>query len=172
MREGARLRIARVIAVASGLALVVGVIVLLVRDGDSTAGALADALREARPATPAWSGWTETNIGVGPACRRVLVADDQTERVQGLRQVSDLAPYDGMLFVQTRDTRVAFTMSGVPDALDITWYDARGRPVDSTTMTPCPGTDATCPTYSSKEPFRYTLERRGGEAEPGVLGSC
>jgi uncharacterized membrane protein (UPF0127 family) len=61
--------------------------------------------------------------------------------------------------------------------LVITFFDADGMPVDHTEMTPCPhGTDATCPEYSSRKRYRYTLERPANAAPSsgatGGLGPC
>jgi uncharacterized membrane protein (UPF0127 family) len=93
----------------------------------------------------------------------VLVASTETQRVQGLRGVRSLAPFEGMVFVFPRDTNARFTMADTPTPLDITFFSARGVPIDEVRMTPCPqGTDASCPEYASKDPYRYALERPAG----------
>ena len=107
---------------------------------------------------------------VGRHTLTVVVADDDTERIQGLRGRSDAAPYGGMLFVFPGETRSAFTMAGVPGPLDIGFYDASGKQVGRLLMKPCPnGTDASCPIYHIDQPFRYALETAGGRLPAGSL---
>ena len=68
----------------------------------------------------------------------MLVADTDTERHQGLREVSDLGVYDGMLFVFPEDVGSRFTMANTLMPLDIDWYTVDGTHVSSEEMTPCP----------------------------------
>ena len=68
-------------------------------------------------------------------------------------------------------------MADTPIPLDITFFSSDGSPVDSARMTPCPhGSDATCPEYAAKKPYRYALERPAGSASAsggsGALGAC
>jgi uncharacterized membrane protein (UPF0127 family) len=126
-----------------------------------------------RSAAAPFGNFGETRLALGDKCLRVLVAATEAQRVQGLRDVQSLAPYDGMVFVYARDTNVRFTMANTPLPLDISFFDADGKPVDRTQMTPCPtGTDATCPIYGSKGRFRYALERAAGAAGSGSLAAC
>lgn len=134
---------------------------------------LADALAGARPASGRFEGWTEARVALGERCLRVVLADQGAERGQGLRGVSDLSPYDGMVFVYPGDVETPFTMARVPVDLDITWYDAAGAPLDGTRMQACPdGTDETCPLYRSSRRFRLALETPAGGHGPGALGGC
>jgi len=115
----------------------------------------------------------ETRVALGARCMRLLVASTEHQRVQGLRDVRSLAPYDGMIFVYGSDTSARFTMANTPLPLDISFFDADGKPVDQTRMTPCPtGTDATCPVYASSRRFRFALERAAGAAGGGALVMC
>jgi len=136
--------------------------------------AVARALGATKPAARPFLGLNEARLGVGGRCLHVVIADEDSERVQGLRGLLDLGGYDGMLFVYGQDSTARFTMSGTPLALDIVWYDANGRPVSNTTMQPClDGTDSTCPVYASQGAYRYALETqagRGGGASS--LGTC
>ena len=136
---------------------------------DDSADASA-VLTGVEPASAPFRGMTEGTIEVGGRRLRVVVADDADERVQGLRRKSDAAPYDGMLFVFPSSTLVSFTMAGVPDALEIVFYDADGRVVDRLHMTPCAGTDASCPAYTPNGEFRYALETGAGVRYDGPLG--
>jgi uncharacterized membrane protein (UPF0127 family) len=125
------------------------------------------------PAGSPFAAFGETRLKLGDRCLRVLVAQTEGQRVQGLRDVRSLAPYDGMIFVYARDTNVRFTMANTPLPLDITFFDADGKPVDHTQMTPCPtGDDSTCPVYGSRPRFRYALERSAPASGGGALGTC
>jgi uncharacterized membrane protein (UPF0127 family) len=114
----------------------------------------------------------EARVSVGARCVRVLVASTLAQRVQGLRDVRSLAPYDGMIFVFPSDTTARFTMANTPMPLDIGWYASDGAPVDRTQMTPCAGTDRTCPAYASKKKYRYALETPAGGLGAGAIGAC
>jgi uncharacterized membrane protein (UPF0127 family) len=111
-------------------------------------------------------------VAVGGRCLRVVVADDQTERVQGLRQRRDLGPYDGMLFVFDAPSEVPFTMSRVPVELDIGFYSGSGVPVSRRRMMPCPRADADCPSYRAGGPFTEALETLAGQLPSGALSGC
>jgi uncharacterized membrane protein (UPF0127 family) len=86
----------------------------------------------------------------------VAVADDADERHRGLRQVANLGDLDGMLFVYDEDSTSTFGMHTVPIRLDIAWFDADGRLVDRTTMTPCP--EKPCASYEASDAYRYAVE--------------
>lgn len=183
-RPGPGLLLAAGAALVAGIALVVAW--AITRGGDGTppstdpdptaaSAAVASALAGARPAAAPFAdgGFGATEIGVGGRCLQVLVADDAAGRGQGLRDVTDLGPYDGMLFVQEADSTGPFTMAGTPLPLDVTWYDVAGRPVGHAAMQPCPeGSDATCPRYPPPGPYRYALEQPSGVASGGALGPC
>ena len=133
---------------------------------------LASALGDARPATEPFGGLTEVALAVGDDCVRLLVADEEAERGAGLRGVTDLGPYDGMLFVNEADVTSAYTMSGVTEPLDIGWYDAGGGLVSRTAMKPCPDGGPDCPLYSADGPYRFALETFEGGLPSGGLGGC
>jgi uncharacterized membrane protein (UPF0127 family) len=136
---------------------------------------LFDALQRASAAQAPWDdGWTEALISANERCLTVLVADTDNERHQGLRDVSDLGVYDGMLFVFPEDVSSRFTMANTLMPLDIDWYAVDGTHVSSEEMTPCPeGNDGNCPVYGATAPYRYALETpSGGGAAGGTLGGC
>ena len=156
---------------AAGAVLVVlGIFAFVVwqASGDDAADASA-VVTNVELARAPFAGLTAGTIEVGGEKLRVVVADDEGERVQGLRQKSDASPYDGMLFVFPSDGLVPFTMATVPDALEIVFFDASGRVVDRLRMTPCAGTDASCPGYTPRGPFRYALETGDGVVYHGSL---
>lgn len=169
----------RTAALAAGVILVSsGIVVLAGRalgggvSAAASGGAAATSaavVGDVGPATAPFTGLTSGTAKVGGRPVEVVVADSLGERVQGLRGRSDAAPYAGMLFVFPEDSTVAFTMAGVPDPLEIAFFDARGRRVDELRMEPCAGTDATCPIYESTKPYRYTLETAPGEMPTGRL---
>ena len=150
------------------IALVVGFVVWQSADhGESGTRAVIDGVGAARAP---FTGLTAGTITVGDKRLHVVVADDESERVQGLRQKVDASPYDGMLFEFPSDGVVSFTMAKVPAALEIVFFDRAGRVVDRMHMKPCPnGTDSTCPLYTPKGPFRYALETGDGVVYDGRL---
>lgn len=163
-------------------AVVLGVLLFACRRSGESAGSaagrlhgllLADALVGQRPAMDPLAGFGEAQVALGGRCSRVAVADEPGERTRGLRGVEGLGAYDGMLFVFPDDGAYRFTMAGTLIDLDIGFYDADGRLVDSEEMTPCrDGDDRSCPLYESRGPFRYALEMTGGALGSGGLSTC
>ncbi len=165
----ARIGIAGVVALGALAGMVALVTYSVTRPGDT--GKLSFAATTRAPAP--FAEFEEAHVAVGGRCLRVLVATTYTQRVQGLRDVRALAPYDGMLFVFPRDSGAKFTLAQTPLPLDIVWYDAGRAPVGSARMTPCAGTDSTCPAYAARRRYRYALETGPGtHAGAGALGPC
>jgi uncharacterized membrane protein (UPF0127 family) len=152
----------------------IGLIVLVVHAGSGDNGTGQLHFASTRPAVAPFEAFSEAHVAVGGNCVRVLVAATPSQRTQGLRGITSLDPYAGMLFVNAVDTNARYTMAGTPMPLTITFFDADGRPVDSTEMTPCPhGSDATCPEYASRKRYRFTLERpTSAPSTTGNLGPC
>jgi uncharacterized membrane protein (UPF0127 family) len=98
-----------------------------------------------------------------------VIADDDDERSEGLRRRETIGGYDGELFAYDETAEHIFTMSTVPVALDIGFYDVDGNLVNRFRMEPCAGTDAECPPYPSEEPFRFAVETLAGELPSGPL---
>jgi uncharacterized membrane protein (UPF0127 family) len=175
MTARARL-VAGVLVVVFGAGLLVLALVAIVRSNDAdvpVAASLRDALTRATPAQAPFTGLTETRVQAGDRCLRVAIADDETERADGLRgNTADLGPYDGMLFVSPADSSSAFTMSGVTDPLDIAWFGADGTRSDSARMVPCADSLEECPHYKPDESWRFALETPGGEMVGGNLTAC
>jgi uncharacterized membrane protein (UPF0127 family) len=132
-------------------------------------GPVSRAVAAARPASRPFPKLTETRVRVGRSTFEVVVADEGSERLQGLRKRRHLGEYDGMLFVFNGPTTTSFTMSTVPVPLEIAFYDTLGREVDRLHMEPCGGTDLTCPLYRSSAPFVYALETLNGKLPKGRL---
>jgi uncharacterized membrane protein (UPF0127 family) len=131
----------------------------LAAPASATKADLARAVARARAAHAPFQGLTQTKIRIGNQTLKVVVADGQAERVQGLRKRSTLGDYDGMLFAFGGPTQTGFTMSTVPVSLDIGFYKANGTNLDRFRMFPCAGSDATCPVYHADGgPFTYVVE--------------
>ncbi|HEV7527260.1 MAG TPA: DUF192 domain-containing protein [Acidimicrobiia bacterium] len=168
----ARVRIAAAAVVA--LVALAGMILVVVRIRSDQSGIGRLSFASTRPAAAPFDAFTETRLAVGSRCLRVLVASTPSQREQGLRRVRSLRPYDGMVFVEQHDSTGLYTMAHAFVPLVITFFTAKGAPVDEVRMVPCPnGTDATCPVYGAKKPYRYALERPVGSASAsGALGAC
>lgn len=89
---------------------------------------------------------------------RVAVADDQTERNEGLMDVTDLPQDAGMIFIFPDEQPRSFWMANTPLSLDIIYADADSNIVrihHSTT----PFSDKS---LSSDNPAKYVVETNGG----------
>ncbi len=164
------------VVVALAAVVVLVAIVLFVAGGDDEpaaqpSGPIAAALRDAEPAGEPFTDLTATQVRVGGRTMDVVLADESDERFQGLRTRDDIGPYDGMLFVFDAPTSTSFTMSTVPVALQIGFYDANGRLVDRLVMDPCDDVQSRCPLYSADGPFTYALETLEGDLPEGDLSS-
>ena len=162
-------------AIVVALGALAGMVLLVahIRSDESDVGRLA--FGSATPAAAPFQDFAQARVALGSRCIRVLVATTANQRVQGLRAVRSLGPYAGMLFAYPGDSTARFTMADTPMPLDITFFSARGAPVDDVAMVSCPhGTDATCPVYESRHPYRYALERPAGGSSTGSgpLGPC
>ena len=157
--------------VAIGAVTFVGVLASMLW-GPKPAPKLAVAIDNAEVASSPYTRFRAMDISVGKTCKRVLVASSETQRNQGLRNVTDLDPYAGMLFAFETDTAAQFTMANTKIPLDITFYDAQGKALTTRQMVPCPGTDASCPTYGPDQYYRYALETEQGQMPAGALSPC
>ena len=172
----ARTGAAVAMAVGVALASVGGAALLLDSSAPSSkssneafAPSVLDRTEGAEPADAPFPALTETDVLVGSTRLRIVVADDATERTRGLRERSNLGDYEGMLFVFDGPTASGFTMSTVPVALDIGFYDAAGRSVDRLRMEPSADSEAECPVYRASGPFRFALETLAGDWPRGRL---
>jgi uncharacterized membrane protein (UPF0127 family) len=170
-RPSARLRNRAVVAL---LALGAGLAGLglwrLVESYDAGRGsALSRSVADAGAASEPFEGLTEARVEVGGEPLRVVVADDDAERGEGLRRRRTLGAYDAMLFAYPAPVVTAFTMSTVPVRLDIAFYDARGRVVRRLLMEPCDGPEVECPSYRPTAEFMYALETLEGDLPNGRL---
>lgn len=85
----------------------------------------------------------------------LLHADTSDERIAGLREVTDLEGFHGMLFTQPEPAAATFVMTDTPLPLTLAWFDETGAYVGGTDMDPCAGPD--CPTYPTP-PILHAIE--------------
>jgi uncharacterized membrane protein (UPF0127 family) len=149
--------------------LAAALLTLVVGPASAASEPIRQAVEDAKPAKHPFRRLTAVQLGVGRQRLDVVIADDVDERTAGLRQRSDLGRYDAMLFAFEAPTSTAFTMSTVPVALDIGFYDANGKVVDRLRMEPCAGSESQCPIYRSSAPFVYALEAVAGDLPRGRL---
>ena len=169
-----RARVALAVAGALAVALVGLLAARAIDSGPSPPAdrGLRAAVRAAVAASPPFGGLTETHLAVGGRCLRLVVADTEAERVEGLRSRADLGPYGGMLFVFPGPSDAAFTMSTVPVDLSIAFFRADGSRDSTRLMRACPHPEAECPVYRSAGTYEYALETLRGRLPPGGLGPC
>jgi uncharacterized membrane protein (UPF0127 family) len=172
-----RRAIVTTLLVLGAIALAVVVVKVLDAVGDPTphAGGLpvSAVLPRATPARAPFAGLSELKVAVGyDHCLRLAVADTLDERVAGLRDRTDLGPYDGMLFVFQGPSNSGFTMSGVTVPLDIAFFGSDGARDSTRAMKPCPKAEPACPVYRSDGPYVYAIETLGGQLPSGPLTAC
>ncbi len=90
----------------------------------------------------------------------------------GLRDHTDLGPYDGMLFVFQGPSESAFTMSGVTVPLEIGFFGSDGSRNSTRLMKPCPKAEAECPVYRADGPYAYAIETLRGQLPAGPVTAC
>jgi uncharacterized membrane protein (UPF0127 family) len=96
------------------------------------------------------------------------LASTPSQRAQGLMARRDLGGYDAMVFRFDADTDTTFYMRNTPLPLSIAWFDAGGRFVSGTDMTPCPDRPG-CPDYAAVRPYRVAVEvPKGGLGALGI----
>lgn len=120
--------------------------------------------------TPAQPSFPTANIEVGEVELIVWVADETSERRQGLQDVDELPNgIDGMLFAYTSPVSASFSMRNTLIPLDIWWFDADTALLGGTRMEPC--FEESCTSYGSPGPIMWAVETPAGayEFELGAL---
>ena len=103
------------------------------------------------------------------AARCALLAETSAQQEQGLMNRTDLAGFDGMLFVFASPVTYGFWMKDTPLPLSIAFFDASGRFVSSTDMAPCIGRGDSCPSYAAAGAYKFALEvAQGGLGALGI----
>jgi uncharacterized membrane protein (UPF0127 family) len=140
---------------------------------DAVSSPLSASVARQVPATAPFEGLGEVHVGIGDRCLRLAVADSLDERVAGLRNHTDLGPYDGMLFVFQGPTDVSFTMAGVTVPLEIGFYAPDGSRNNALLMRPCPHkAEPECPAYRADGQYLYAVETPKGGLPAGPLTAC
>jgi uncharacterized membrane protein (UPF0127 family) len=161
--------VAAVVAVAS----VAGIVLLVVRWAAGDGRAPAPLGLASVPAVAPFTGYREVRAAVDGRCVRLVLADTDVLRTEGLRGVDDLGPYAGMLFAERGSSDGGFTMAGVDRPLDITWFAADGSRLDSARMAACPDrNEADCPVYRSDRAYRFALETPAGAHAASSIAAC
>lgn len=101
----------------------------------------------------------------------VLVANTATLRAQGLMDIANIEPFDGMLFTFEQTSSSAFWMKNTPLALVVAWFDTDGTLVDVAAMEPCVD-QPHCPQYFARAPYYYALELAQDTAVASELRSA
>ncbi len=97
----------------------------------------------------------EYTIYLGSKALNVTVADEQSERIQGLSSVTSLGDFNGKLFIFDTDDKHGIWMKDMLFPIDIIWIDKNLTVIDiAENVDP-----STYPrVYASKEPARFVLE--------------
>jgi uncharacterized membrane protein (UPF0127 family) len=110
------------------------------------------------------TNWESTEVLIGDLALIVALADEETERQQGLTEVRDFGDFDGMLFSWEEETTTGFWMKDTPIALDLFFFDGDGLLIDQTSLEPC--LVEPCPVFVADGLFRWALEAPAGSIEP------
>lgn len=97
------------------------------------------------------------------------IADEPQKHARGLMERTSLGDREGMLFIFAKTEPVSFWMKHTLIPLDILYFDADGKWVSGSTMTPC--VSDPCSLYPSHAPARFALEVPSGFMESVGVGS-
>jgi len=115
------------------------------------------------------AGWETATITIGTTELLVAVADDSSERRQGLIGVDEFGDLDGMLFQFPKEAISGFWMKGTLTPLDIDFFGDDMEFVDRLSMVPCSA--ETCPIYAPNAPFSWALETPAGTVPTPAEGA-
>jgi uncharacterized membrane protein (UPF0127 family) len=158
-----------------GMGFVLAFVLILLWGSNRPANPTFVDAASATSTTAPGPAFAEKKVGVGASCLRVMEADTPEKRAQGLRNRDNIDGFDGMVFEfgQTMNhEKTRFTMSDVRFPLTIGFYNESGIRVDATDMELCQGTEGSCPSYGSKEPFNTAIETPKGKLPEGPLTAC
>jgi uncharacterized protein len=106
------------------------------------------------------AGWETATITVGGTELLVAVANDPSERTQGLMGVDEMGDLDGMLFEFPDEAIYGFWMQRTLIALDIDFFGDDMGFVGRLSMVPCSADR--CFSYAPEAPFSWALETPAG----------
>jgi len=94
------------------------------------------------------------------------VADNETERAEGLMNVTDLGRHEGMLFKYQEEDLRGFWMKNTLIPLDMIFVDKNGRIINIEEAHPEPNTsDENLTIYRSEAPAKYVIETNSSFTE-------
>ncbi len=94
------------------------------------------------------------------------VANNETEKTEGLMNVTELGKHEGMLFNYTEEDLRAFWMKNTLIPLDIIFLNENREVINVETAYPEPNTsEQELKRYRSEEPAKYVIEVKAGFAE-------
>jgi uncharacterized membrane protein (UPF0127 family) len=93
----------------------------------------------------------------------LLLADSLSLRQRGLMEVTDLGPYDGMMFAYETTSTGGYWMRNTPMPLSIAWISPDGEVVATADMEPCLDPDETCPDHAPGAAYQWAIEVPQGE---------
>lgn len=97
----------------------------------------------------------------------LYIADDLTKKQEGLMWVNTIPENTGMLFIHETDVLDGFWMKNCYVPLDMIFINVDNEIVDIVkNAQPC--NQEECPSYRSKEKYRYVIEVIGGWSEAHV----
>ena len=109
------------------------------------------------------ANWEPIEVRVGETALTVALADEESERQQGLGGVTDLGDFEGMLFAWEEEVTTGFWMKDTLIALDLFFFGADRAIVDQTSLEPCRADP--CPVFVADGLFRWVLEAPAGSLE-------
>lgn len=94
------------------------------------------------------------------------VADNETERREGLMNVTELGKHEGMIFIYKKEAPRGFWMKNTLIPLDMIFLDADRQVINVETAYPEPNTsEENLTLYRSERPAKYVIEVNAGFAE-------
>lgn len=113
------------------------------------------------------SGLINASFGNSTGAWALLeVAENDTEREEGLMNRTELGKNEGMLFVFPQEDERTFWMKNTLIPLDIIYLDSEKTVVDVDTAYPEPNTsEENLTRYPSERPAKYVVEVNAGFAE-------
>jgi uncharacterized membrane protein (UPF0127 family) len=94
------------------------------------------------------------------------VANNETEKTEGLMNVTELGKHEGMLFNYTEEDLRAFWMKNTLIPLDIIFLNENREVINVETAYPEPNTsEQELKRYRSEEPAKYVIEVKAGFTE-------
>lgn len=144
-----------------GLVFVAGLAACVTRGADNPADPILGEVRVVGDLAGDFGSVLVDLVSATSGAIRLCLLDAETteERSRGLKGVTDLQGYDGMLFRNDSEVQTQFVMVDTVMPLSITWWGVDGSFVSSTDMEPCTEADpGACARYSAAGPYKWAIE--------------